>query len=142
MAKMTIKGLDEYSKALSKLGSDSVDITKKVVYSGADILANEVKSELRWAIGESGSSTGDLIDSLGIAPIDTDNSGNTNTKIGFDGYDRKGVPNALKARAMESGTSTQKKRPFIRKAVNRSKQKCIDAMGKRLEVELKIYANK
>jgi len=67
-------------------------------------------------------------------------SRNTNTKIGFDGYDRKGVPNALKARAMESGTSTQPKRPFVRPAVNRVKKKAIEEMGKTLDIELTIYA--
>lgn len=142
MAKMTIKGLDEYAKALDNLGKDSVEITKKVVYSGADIVADEVRKELTHALGESEYSTGDLLNSLGIAPIDSDSRGNTNTKIGFDGYDRKGVPNALKARAMESGTSTQTKKPFMRKAVNRAKKKAIDEMGKRLEVELSIHALK
>lgn len=142
MAKMTIKGLDEYAKALDNLGKDSVEIAKKVVYSGADIVADEVRRELTHALGGSEYSTGDLLNSLGIAPIDSDSRGNTNTKIGFGGYDRKGVPNALKARAMESGTSTQRKKPFMRRAVNRAKKKAIDEMGKRLEVELSIHALK
>lgn len=140
MAKMTIKGLDEYSKVLDKLGKDAPEIAKKVVYSGADVVADEVRRELTHALGDSEYSTGDLLGSLGIAPIDSDNRGNTNTKIGFDGYDRKGVPNALKARAMESGTSSQPKKPFMRRAVNRAKQRAIDEMGKRLDVELSIYA--
>ena len=83
-----------------------------MVYAGAKVVADEIKGGLQWATGESEHSTGDLLDSLGIAPIDTDNRGNINTKVGFDGYDRKGVPNQLKARAMESGTSTQPKKPL------------------------------
>jgi len=41
---------------------------------------------------------------------------------------------------MESGTSTQPKRPFVRPAVNRVKKKAIEEMGKTLDIELTIYA--
>lgn len=137
MAKMTIKGLDDYAKALDNLGKDSVEVSKKIVYAGAKIVADEIKAGLKNSIGQSEHSTGDLIESLGVAPIDVDNRGNTNTKVGFDGYDRKGVPNQLKARAMESGTSTQKKKPFVRPAVNRSKGRAQEAMKKVFEEEIK-----
>lgn len=137
MARMTIKGLDEYALALSNLGKESIEVSKKMVYAGAKIVADEMKAGLNHSIGQSEHSTGDLVKSLGIAPIDIDNRGNTNTKVGFDGYDRKGVPNQLKARAMESGTSTQKKKPFVRPAVNRSKGRAQDAMKKVFDEEMK-----
>lgn len=76
---------------------------------------------------------------LGIAPPAVDARGNTNTKVGFEGYDKKGVPNALKARAMESGTSKLRKRPFVRPAVNSTKKKAVEEMGKTLEKEIQIY---
>lgn len=136
MAKMTIKGLDEYALALSKLGTESTEISKKIVYEGAKVVADEIKAGLKSNLASSKYSTGDLIKSLGIAPIDIDRQGNTNTKVGFDGYDSKGVPNQLKARVMESGTSNQKKKPFVRPAVNRSKNKALEAMKKVLEREL------
>lgn len=139
MAKMTIRGLDEYALKLSKLGADAPKIAKKVVMAGANPVADEIRKNLEKNLSGSKYSTGDLLDSFGIAPPDVDRQGNTNTKIGFEGYDRKGVPNALKARAMESGTSTQPKRPFIRPAVNRMKKKAIDEMGKTLDSEIKIY---
>jgi len=140
MARMTIKGLDEYALKLSKFGKDAPEIAKKVVMAGANPIADEIRKELEKNLAGSKYSTGDLLDSFGIAPPDIDSMGNTNTKIGFDGYDRKGVPNALKARAMESGTSTQPKRPFVRPAVNRVKKKAIEEMGKTLDIELTIYA--
>ena len=59
---------------------------------------------------------------MGISPPLQDKNGNTNVKVGFAGYDRKGTPNALKARAMESGTSTQPKKPFLRPAINKMKR--------------------
>lgn len=139
MAKMTIRGLDEYALKLSKLGADASKIAKKVVMAGANPVADEIRKNLEKNLSGSKYSTGDLLDSFGIAPPGVDRQGNTNTKIGFEGYDRKGVPNTLKARAMESGTSTQPKRPFIRPAVNRMKKKAIDEMGKTLDSEIKIY---
>ncbi len=68
------------------------------------------------------------LNSLGITPIRRDSEGDWSAKIGFDGYDKKGVPNQLKARVMESGSSKQKKKPFIRPAVNQVKQKATDEM--------------
>jgi len=87
----------------------------------------------------------DLLDSLGITPPDIDFDGNTNTKIGFDGYGKiptkkypKGVPNQLLARAIESGSSVRKKTPFIRKAVNKSKKLAEAEMQKKLDEKIKI----
>ena len=134
MAKMTIKGMDEYAVKLSKLGKESVEISKKAVRAGADPVADEIRSQLQKNLQGSDYSTGELLDSLGIAPTTIDYDGNTNTKIGFEGYDKYseftakypyGKPNVLKARAMESGTSTQKKRPFIRPAIRRVKKQCM-----------------
>lgn len=137
MARMVIKGLDEYALMLDKLGREGSEVSKKMVYAGAKVVADEIRGGLQWAIGESENSTGDLLDSLGITPIDVDNRGNTNTKVGFDGYDSKGTPNQLKARAMESGTSTQPKKPFVRPAINRSKGRAQEAMKKVFDEEIK-----
>lgn len=155
MAKMTIKGLDEYALKLSKLGKDSKEIAKKVVIAGANPVADEIRKNLianlndpayvgkgnggLWGTKKT-RPTGDLLDSFGVASPKVDSEGNTNTKIGFSGYDKKGVPNALKARAMESGTSTLKKRPFVRPAVAKTKKKAIEEMDKKLDDEMKIYA--
>lgn len=156
MAKMTIRGLDEYARMLDRLGKQAPEVSKRAVYAGADVVANKVRENLEknirdptyagknagkeYAVKQT-ESTGDLMDSLGIAPIQTDSSGNTNTKVGFDGYDRKGVPNALKARAMESGTSSLRKRPFVRPAVTAVKKQAQQAMGKTIDDEIaKIYA--
>lgn len=139
MAKMAIRGIEEYAMKLSRLGADAPKIAKKVVMAGADPVADEIRRNLQKNLSGSQYSTGDLLDSFGVAPPDVDRNGNTNTKIGFEGYDRKGVPNVLKARAMESGTSTQPKKPFVRPAVNKTKKKAIEEMGKTLDAEIKIY---
>lgn len=130
MARITIKSSDEYALKLSKLATGSEEIAKKSIYQAANIIADEIKKRIPKDMG-------DLEDSFGITPIDRDTDGNWNAKIGFDGYDRKGVPNQLKARAIESGTSTIKKSPFVRPAVNATKKKAIEAMEKTVEEEIK-----
>lgn len=157
MAVMTVKGLDELEKKLSKLGEKSIEIGKKVVRAGANPVADEIRKNLienikdpayagkgdggLWGVKKNyGKSTGDLLDALGISPADVDKNGVINVKVGFSGYDRKGVPNVLKARAMESGTSRLRKRPFVRPAVNKTRQKSKDAMAEKFDELVKIYA--
>lgn len=156
MARMTVKAPNEISKRLSSLGSNIDKIGKKVVIAGAAPVADEIRKNLeanlkdpayagKGVVGDFGrvkqsESTGDLLNSLGIAPASVDKIGIINTKVGFSGYDRKGIPNALKARAMESGTSHLKKRPFVRPAVNKSRNKCLKAMEETFNEEVKIYA--
>lgn len=141
MAEMKVKGLDEYIDKLEKLGSKMPEVAKKAVKAGVNPLADEVRKQLEKNLRGSEYSTGDLIDSLGITPVDEDKNGVYNAKVGFSGYDRKGVPNALKARAMESGTSRQRKKPFMRPAVNRARKKVLAEMGRSIDADLRIYAN-
>lgn len=138
MAHMVIKGVDEYARQLSKLGKMSVEISKDVVMAGAQPVADEIRKGLEANLQGSEYSTGDLLGSFGITPPGVDDKGNTNTKIGFDGYDSKGVANQLKARAMESGSSRQKKKPFVRPAVNRSKKKALEEMQKKFDEEIEL----
>lgn len=137
MAKMTIRGVDDLALQISKLGKMSEEISKNVVMAGAQPVADAIRQELQKNLAGSKYSTGDLEKSLGITPPGVDSQGNVNTKVGFDGYDRDGVPNQLKARVMESGSSNQKKKPFVRSAVNKSKKKAIEEMQKKYDQEVK-----
>jgi phage protein, HK97 gp10 family len=156
---MAVKGLDEYARKLDRLGAQAPQIAKKAVYAGANVLANKVRENLEGNlqdlsyVGKQSTGgritrllkrnrpTGDLLASFGIAPISADDRGNTNTKIGFEGYDHRGIPNALKARAMESGTSELRKRPFVRPAVNAVKGRAQQEMSSVIDEEIsKIYA--
>lgn len=138
---MTVKGLDEYIDKLSKLGSKMPEVAKRAVQAGVNPLADEVRKQLEKNLQGSKYSTGDLLDSLGVTPVGVDENGVYNAKVGFSGYDRKGVPNALKARAMESGTSRQPKKPFMRPAVNRAKKRVLEEMGRSIDMDLRIFAN-
>ena len=130
MARMTFKAGDEYAIKLSKLAAGSDAIAKKAIYQGAKIVADKIKANIP-------KDTGDLAESFGITKIDVDSDGDWNAKLGFDGYDRDGVPNQLKARAIESGTSKLPKKPFVRPAVSATKKQAQDAMGRVIEEETK-----
>jgi HK97 gp10 family phage protein len=131
---MTIAAGDEFAIQLSKLGADE-DIAKKAIYEGANILADKIKSNLEGVLSKDAS--GELIESFGIAPINRDDAGNWNTKIGFDGYDSNWIANQLKARVIESGSSKQKAKPFVRPAVNATKKQIIEKMNQVIDQEIK-----
>lgn len=136
MAKFKCTGIDLYIDQLQKLGGSTVGVMKKGTYDGAAIIADEVRKHLRGVIRHPEESTGDLEKSMYLAKMQT-KSGYVYTEIGFAGYDRKGVPNIIKARVMESGTSRQKKTPFIRPAFTAAQEKCIAAMQKTVDDEIK-----
>jgi len=147
MANMEIIGGDDLELQLSRLAQP--EMSKRIVRAGANPVADEIRKRLinlpedkfrklgknEVFVGVPKQQKQDLLDSLGVAPADIDREGNANTKIGFQGYGSyptkkypKGVPNPLLARAVESGSSVRKKTPFVRPAVNSSKDKAIEAM--------------
>ena len=85
----------------------------------------------------------DMLRSFGLTPVKRDN-GFVHTKAGFDGYGSfptktypNGVPNQLLARAVESGSSVRQKHPFVRPAVNATKNEAIREMEKSIDEDLK-----
>lgn len=135
MARITFKKGDEYALKLSRLSAGSDEIAKKAIYKAAGVVADKIKSNLKGVLSDE--ATGELVGSFGISKIDTDSSGDWNAKIGFDGYDSQGVPNQLKARVLESGSSRQKKRPFVRPAVNATRKQALEVMRKVIDEETK-----
>ena len=158
MASVTFPGMDDYIAKMNELYGTTEEVLKKVVYQGANIISNEVRSNLSKVPGDrfrylkdgeefnviADNNLKDLLDGLGIAPIKTDDDGNTNTKIGFNGYGRyptkkypNGIPNALLARAIESGSSVRKKTPFCRRAIYALKSKAEQKMKETCDEEAK-----
>lgn len=133
MAKFRFEGMDEYITTLGRIGGKQAEkIIKYAVYPGAGIVADAVRA----AVDPSHRDTGDLADSLTLATMRNDN-GYINTKLMFDGYDRKGVPNAIKAAALESGTSRgQKGTHFISKSVKSVTERAIAEMSKALDEKI------
>lgn len=128
MAKIKMEGLDEYGEKLSQLGLRAEGVIKFAVYPGAAIIIEAIKANTPI-------DSGDLRDSTFLKPF-VNKNGYVYTQVGWEGYDRKGVPNALKVNALESGTSKMDKRPFIRKAVNKAKQAAEFAIAQALDQKI------
>lgn len=144
MAKLKVKGLDTLVEQMERMCKNSEETAKKAVYAGAKVVADKIRQNLNALNVTPEWQKQDLIDSFGIAPVDTDEKGVVNTKAGFDGYGSrptkkypKGLPNQLLARAIESGTSFRKKQPFVRPAVNAAKKQAIKEMERVVDEEVK-----
>ena len=158
MAKITFKGLDDYIRAIERLGTDTEIMIERSIYPGAAVIADAVKAGINSlntredgvrysgghkAPGPTAQEKHDLAESFGLAPMRND-AGYINTKAGFDGYGShktksfpRGVPNALVARSCESGTSWMNKQPFMRKAVTSSRKKAEAEIIKAFDEETK-----
>lgn len=138
MAKWKFEGLDEYLRRLEKLQGDSKKEIGMAIYEGAGLVAREVAAEIqKLPVNNKYQKNGitsvqkkGLIEGFGISHIQDDNN-YRNVKLGFDGYNKQktknhpnGQPNALIARAVNSGTSFRKKNPFVDRATRRAKSKC------------------
>ena len=118
--------LNDYVAYLQKLNLATDEIVKESVYQMAKVVADRVRSNIGSLPEKTGVTKKGLEDGFGISPMQNDN-GIINVKLGFDGYNQNGVPNALMARVFESGTSTVQKHPFIRPAVKASQKQAIEA---------------
>lgn len=116
MATIEFKGIEQYGKMLQQMANPKQveAICKYSIYDAAGMVLEEV----RKATPER---TGDLRRSLVTTPMQN-KDGFVYEQLDFAGYDRNGVPNMLKARAIESGTSKLRKKPFVRPTVRRVKK--------------------
>lgn len=158
MARITLAKGDDFALKLSQLAAKSDEVAKKAIYEGAKVVADKVKANINALptdtfrrlkdgeqfVGVPEKQKEDLRESLGITPIDRDDNGDWNAKVGFDGYGRfptkeypNGLPNQLLARAIESGSSVRQKKPFVRPAVNAVKKQVEETMGKVIDDEIK-----
>lgn len=149
MAKAKVVGIDLFSEDITRMVNLTEEAVGSAIFEGANILANEVSAEIASLPTEDKNAYGTtnrpirgiksaqkigLQHSFGIAKMQKSN-GTYNVKMGFDGYnmvktDRfpSGQPNALIARAVESGTSFRAKNQFLTRAFNRAKQVSEDIM--------------
>ena len=160
MARITFGKQSEYGLKLKELEQAflSDEPLERAVSKGAAPVADAIRNNLEALPTEEfrylrdgeifngipESQKQDLIDSFGLTPISRDKNGFVNTKAGFDGYGShptkaypQGVPNQLIARAVESGSSVRAKTPFVRPAVNATRQEAIKEMEKSIDEDLK-----
>lgn len=127
--------MDNIVSLLKSIENETDSIIRVAVVGGIDIIAEEMKAQINALPIDHGRGTENhklagvtntqkrgLLEGLGTTPIETV-GGMTYQKIGFGGYNENGQANQMIARWVESGTSHQTKVAFVRKALNRSKQR-------------------
>ena len=149
MAKYQMRGLEEYARYLQRIGANTPEICGKAVYAMADVVADQVRENItklptvteaealaayrkKETTELTSAQKKGLEDGFGISPMQNDR-GYWNVKLGFDGYNKvktrkypQGQPNAMIARAVESGSSVRKKNPFIRRAVTATQKLAVE----------------
>lgn len=162
MARVEVKGIEDYQQALERLFADTKPIIKQAVYKGAKIVADEIKDGIQNIPIQEGDNglppmgtpenplTGisrrqkaDLLEGFGLAKME-DKNGYIETKAGMNGYGSvktraypNGTPNSVLMRSIESGTSFRKKHPTFRPAVNRARKRAEQAMAEELENKIR-----
>ena len=159
MAKITFKGQSEYYKKLQQLQEiyQKDGPLKRVVYKGASVVADAIRARIEGIpvtgfqrlpkgkkfSGISKEQKEDLRKGFGLSKIKREN-GYVNTKAGFEGggsYPTNtypyGVPNALLARSVESGSSVREKYPFVAPAVRASKDEAVRGMENEIDTQMK-----
>lgn len=147
MARLQVKGINEYTKNIQKLYKDSEIILKRSIYPSAGFVIENMKEAINSLPIEEGPSglppygseempirgisrqqKIDLLDGIGISNFQN-TDGYLHVKVGFDGYGSvptkkypKGLPNVLLARAITSGTTFRKKNTAISRSVTKSKK--------------------
>lgn len=149
MPQMTVDGMEDFLDELGRIGAKSAGIAKKCAYSGAAVMADAVRV---WTKALPLDSNGhfvkgtdplhvitdqdreDLAACVGVSGIESDGM-TTTVSVSFDGYitraEKKfpnGVPAAMIARSIESGSSVRAKRPFVRPAVRAASKEVLAAM--------------
>lgn len=108
----------DYRDKLMNLELSVEAIIKRSVYPAAGLLIETIKANTPVAHADDWNN---LKESMALRAFDNDD-GFVYTAVAFEGYDARGVPNAVKARVLESGSSTRQKHPFVRPAVNQVKK--------------------
>ena len=160
MARISFKGYSEFGEKLRELEftAEGGKLLEDAAKAGVQPVADEIRNRLekcptskfqRLSDGEqfmalSQHQKDDLLDGLGVTPVGRDKNGFVNCKVGFEGYGSfptktypQGVPNAMIARAAESGSSVRQKTPFVRPAVNATRKEAVGEMDKVVTDDLK-----
>lgn len=153
MAKFQVgSGLDDYLSQLENLEFKAPKAIAYAVYEGAKVVADEIRRDLQELPTDEEhhspkkallpAEKQGLLDGLGITTQKNDN-GYVHSKIGMDGYNTdvtakypRGHPNAMIARALESGTSFMARNPVISKATKRAKAAAEQAMADEIDKQI------
>jgi HK97 gp10 family phage protein len=131
-AKMSMP--EDFLLKISNLGDKTDVIIPKILETGGEVVAEQVKSNLQSSL--SGKSSGQLLSALGVSGARLDRNGNFNVKIGFAENRNDGKSNAMLASILEHGKHNQPPRPFMRPARTQSRKAAIAAVVQAFEDEV------
>lgn len=141
MAKFKVEGLENYIADVEELSKALPEDLGRAVYEGAKIVTDEIRRGIEALPVGKKPTKGEILDyqkegmlqGLDIAKAQrTDDE--VNVLIGMGGYNSHGEANSKIQRSVEAGTSWGRKpTPFVRKAVNKTKEPAQKAMAEALE---------
>lgn len=151
MAHMGVEGMEEYIELLIQTDKQVERMCGRSIYPGAKLISNAVKGALKNVKtddsyhklaerygrkhGITTKQLEGLIVSMGIARMR--HRGDTyDVKLGFDGYNSIGQPNALIARSLNKGTSFLQAQPFMDTTVAQNQHAVEQAIVNQFEKEL------
>ena len=134
MAKVELLFPSGFLEAVDSLENGFPAVAEGMLGAAGDVILEEMKKRLRGAIDNvDGRSTGELVDSLGVAPVKVDRSGDYNTKVGFREPRSDGRVDALIANVIEHGirleygSSKRAAKPFLKPTRQAARRPAIDA---------------
>ena len=158
MAKMQVKGLEDWIANLEKLQDVPRETVGEIVTAGAAVVADSIRAQIEaLPVKRPGEKSPDAITSVqkkglregfGIPPIKEKDDG-WSIKMGFQGYNSyitkkypNGVPNALIIASIEKGSSVRVKYPTVRNTVTQRRQEVIAAMRQTMADEFRDIFSK
>ena len=160
--KSRVFGFDELAMRLNRVGEAAKPAARKAVAAGAGVLADSIRASMealptdsfrylhgndKLAVASETQKRG-MINAFGITPMKED-GGTIEVRIGFDGGEPKGyitgteserypkgLPAAMVAASINSGSSARQKRPFFRSAINSAKPRAQKEMERAFDEEL------
>ena len=134
MAKVELLFPSGFLEAVDSLENGFPAVAEDMLDAMGEVILPEMKKRLQGVIDNvDGRSTGELADSLGVAPVKVDHDGNYNTKVGFREPRRDGKVNALIANVIEHGlkleygSSKRAAKPFLKPTRQAARRPAIDA---------------
>ena len=138
MATITVKMPDEFMNQLSEFDSRLEDIFTKSLEDGAEIVENQVRTNLMGVIGHGtktkSKATGQLLGALGTSPVKPSRKG-YDIKIGFVETRKDGKSNEMISNIIEYGKKGQAAKPFMKPAEDATKAKVREKMKETFKAE-------
>lgn len=131
---------DDLIEKISTLGDKTDEICEKALKAGAEVVEEQLKTNLNNSIGKDlkydSRSTGQLEKAIGVTPVLVDKNGDYNIKVGVDDNRSDGLTNTMLANILEYGKVGQPPKPFLKPTKSKSKKPALAAISQTLEDEI------